>query len=227
MSESQNIIITGASKGIGFELTIHFLGLGHNVYAVSRSVDTLKELAVESANLSIIQLDITGDLSPLLVALEGVSVDHLINNAGYLVNKSISRLTDNDIRMQYEVNAIAPLRMVRELLPYFRQGASICNISSMGGVQGSAKFTGLSAYSSSKGAVTILTECLAEELNQYNIRCNGLALGAVQTEMLEQAFPEYKAPLSANEMASFIVDFVLHSSAFFNGKVLPVSESTP
>lgn len=227
MSTDQNIIVTGASKGIGYELTKRFLQFGHNVYAVSRSVDSLSELSKEFDNLVIVQLDITEELTPLINIVEKIKIHHLINNAGYLVNKSLNELTDEDIRFQYEVNAIAPLRLVRDLLPLFNSEATICNITSMGGVQGSMKFPGLSAYSSSKGALSILTECLAEELQDKKIKCNALALGAVQTEMLAQAFPGYKAPFSSEQMADYISKFVLESSKFYNGKILPVSSSTP
>ena len=86
---------------------------------------------------------------------------------------------------------------------------------------------GLSIYCSSKAALATLTECLAEEYNDQKMAFNYLALGAVQTEMLEEAFPEYRAPLSANEISEFIVHFSLHGHNYFNGKILPVSMSTP
>ena len=97
----------------------------------------------------------------------------------------------------------------------------------MGGIGGSSKFPGLAAYSSSKGAVNILTELLAEEYKETGPAFNTLALGAVQTEMLAQAFPGVQAPLSAMEMAEYIFKFSLEGQQFFNGKVLPVSSSTP
>ena len=97
----------------------------------------------------------------------------------------------------------------------------------MGGFQGSAKFAGLSAYSSSKAAVVGLTECLAEELKDKDIFVNCLAIGAVQTEMLSEAFPGYEAPVSPKQMAEYIFDFAIKGSQFYNGKILPVSSSTP
>ena len=97
----------------------------------------------------------------------------------------------------------------------------------MGGIQGSAKFAGLSAYSSSKGAVITLTELLAEEFKESGPSFNALALGAVQTEMLEEAFPGFKAPVSALEMAEYIQKFALLGHKYYNGKVLQVSNSTP
>ncbi len=227
MNDALNIIVTGASKGIGFELTKYFLKEGHNVYAVSRSIDQLKELKVSHSKLTIVQMDITKDLSIITSLLVNQKIHHLINNAGCLINKPITELSDEDIINQYKVNVIAPLRLTRDLLPFMEAGSAICNISSMGGVQGSAKFPGLSAYSSSKGALSILTECIAEELSDKGVRCNALALGAVQTEMLANAFPDYKAPFTPAEMANYIGGFVLKASRFYNGKVLPVSASTP
>jgi 3-oxoacyl-[acyl-carrier protein] reductase len=97
----------------------------------------------------------------------------------------------------------------------------------MGGIQGSAKFPGLSAYSSSKGAVLTLTELLAEEFKETGPSFNALALGAVQTEMLEEAFPGYKAPVSAIEMAEYVMNFALNGQKLYNGKILQVSSSTP
>lgn len=97
----------------------------------------------------------------------------------------------------------------------------------MGGIQGSMKFPGLAAYSSAKGAVITLSELLAEEYKNDGIAFNVLAIGAVQTEMLEEAFPGYKAPLSPNEMADYMFDFALTGNKFYNGKVLQVSSSTP
>ena len=103
----------------------------------------------------------------------------------------------------------------------------VVTISSMGGVQGSMKFAGLSAYSSSKGAVIAMTELWAEEFKESGPSFNVLALGAVQTEMLEEAFPGYKAPTTALEMATYIKDFALTGHTLYNGKLLQVSNSTP
>ena len=97
----------------------------------------------------------------------------------------------------------------------------------MGGVQGSAKFAGLAAYSSSKGALITLMELLAEEYKEKGISFNALALGAVQTEMLQEAFPGYRASVSAERMGQYIAEFALSGHELYNGKVLQVSNSTP
>jgi NAD(P)-dependent dehydrogenase (short-subunit alcohol dehydrogenase family) len=97
----------------------------------------------------------------------------------------------------------------------------------MGGFQGSDKFPGLSAYSVTKGTLSILTECLAVELQDKNIKVNCLCLGAVQTEMLNEAFPGLTAPVEASQMGTYISDFVINGHTFYNGKVLPVALQNP
>ena len=127
----------------------------------------------------------------------------------------------------YKVNVFGLAEITKQLIPFLRKGSHVVTISSMGGIQGSMKFPGLAAYSSAKAAVITLSEVLAEEYKEQQIAFNVLAIGAVQTEMLAEAFPEYKAPLSANEMATYIVDFALTGNQFYNGKTLQVSSSTP
>lgn len=155
------------------------------------------------------------------------TVDVLINNAGLLVKKEFLHLTDDDFDRAFDVNVKAVFKLTRSLLGYFNNPAHIVNISSMGGVQGSSKFPGLALYSAAKGAVAVMTEAMAEEFKPRGIRVNCLAFGAVQTEMLAEAFPGYKAPVSPEEMAVFLADFALNGHRFFNGKILPVSLATP
>lgn len=170
------------------------------------------------------------DFSSLLQNLQSFSkIDVLINNAGLLINKPFEALDMDDWRKMFEVNFFGVVRLVKTLLPKLKaaQGAHIVNIGSMGGFQGSSKFPGLSAYSASKAALANLSECLAGELAGEKIKSNCLCLGAVNTEMLSDAFPGYKAPLESHEMGQFIADFSLNGHQFFNGQVLPVTLSDP
>lgn len=153
--------------------------------------------------------------------------DILINNAGALVNKPFTELSLDDWRAQIDSNLISAVNITKQLLPHFNTNAHIVNISSMGGFQGSAKFPGLSAYSVSKGALSILTESLAVELKEYQVSVNALCIGAVHTEMFEQAFPGMEAPVSAEEMGAYIANFSLSGATFYNGKVLPVALEDP
>ncbi|MHB0753655.1 SDR family NAD(P)-dependent oxidoreductase [Polaribacter sp. M15] len=225
----KNVVITGTSRGIGFELAQLFANNNHNVLALSRNSKPLEE--VNHKNIKILSVDISDDN-----AVEKVSdfiknnwkkVDILINNAGKLINKPFTELTSDDFLEVYKVNVFGVAALTKNLIPFLQKGSHVVTISSMGGIQGSMKFAGLAAYSSAKGAVITLSELLAEEYKEQQIAFNVLALGAVQTEMLAEAFPDYKAPLSAKEMANYIFDFSLTGSQFYNGKVLQVSNSTP
>lgn len=223
----KTIVVTGASKGIGFELVRFLVSQGHVVYALSRDIKAL----VASEKLHPISLDLTDEESIIKFAEQlnsnQISIDALINNAGSLINQSFSTTTKNDFEAIYRVNVFGLASITRLLLPLISSKGHVVNISSMGGIGGSAKFPGLSAYSSSKGAVNILTELLAEEYKETGPFFNGLALGAVQTEMLAKAFPGFRAPLSAGEIAPYIAQFALTGHQFYNGKILPISSSTP
>jgi 3-oxoacyl-[acyl-carrier protein] reductase len=227
-----NIIITGTSRGIGFELAKQFASEPqNNVIALSRNIAPIKEIPAHQ-NLEYFSFDMlnTEDFFKLKKLVEDFfmgTINIIINNAGYLVNKQIDDITNEDFDRVFDINIKGPFRMIRDLLPYLPAGSHIVNITSMGGFQGSTKFPGLSIYSASKGALGILTECLAEELKPRKISVNALALAAVNTEMLKEAFPGYEAPLSAPLMAGFIKDFALNGHKVFNGKILPVSLSVP
>ncbi len=223
----KTIVVTGASKGIGLEIVRFLVAQGHIVYALSRDIKALGS----SEKLHPIGIDLTDEESLIKLAEQlssnQISIDALINNAGSLINQSFSTTTKNDFEAIYRVNVFGLASITRLLLPLISSKGHVVNISSMGGIGGSAKFPGLSAYSSSKGAVNILTELLAEEYKETGPFFNGLALGAVQTEMLAKAFPGFQAPLSAEEIAPYIAQFALTGQQFYNGKILPISSSTP
>lgn len=226
----KNIVITGTSRGIGFELVSIFSEMGHRVLALSRNKQPVVDKDLK--NVEAYGFDITSEDSLIRTAdfIErewDSKVDILINNAGALLNKPFAESRADDFRKVYEVNVLGVAELTRKLLPFMHSQSHVVNVSSMGGIQGSMKFPGLAAYSSSKGALLTLTEVLAEEFKESGPSFNALALGAVQTEMLEEAFPGYKAPVSAKEMAEYIADFSLKGHQFYNGKIMQVSNSTP
>ncbi|MFT5257223.1 MAG: 3-oxoacyl-[acyl-carrier protein] reductase [Arenicella sp.] len=225
----KNIIITGTSRGIGFELAKQFAENGHQVLALSRSTGPL--LAVNHKNITVLSVDISDgkDLNKVTDFIKNTwkKVDVLINNAGKLINKPFTELSSEDFLEVYKVNVFGVAEITKLMIPFLQKGSHVVTISSIGGIQGSLKFPGLAAYSSAKGAVITLSELLAEEYKEQQIAFNVLALGAVQTEMLEEAFPGYQAPLSAVEMADYIYNFSLTGNKFYNGKVLQVSSSNP
>jgi len=230
----KNIVITGASSGIGYATALSLSkNPDHRVYALARNSKALATLAAaaQQGNIIPITFDILSSklLESINAKLKSLDIDILINNAGHLVNKPFEETTDEEWQATFDVNLFGTLRIIRAALPVMgRVGRGhIINIGSMGGVQGSIKFPGLTAYSASKAAIANLTETLAQELANKNIAVNCLAFGAVQTEMLGKAFPNYKAPLTAAETGDFVGHFALTGATFFNGKIIPVSSSTP
>ena len=222
------MIITGTSRGMGYELALLFANAGHHVLAISRKIP---QTLIENPNITCLSVDLSvdADLQKVedFIGRTWKKVDVLIHNAGSLLNKPFELISAEEFENVYKVNVFGVANLTRICVPYLQSGSHVVTISSMGGIQGSMKFAGLAAYSSSKGAVITLSELLAEEYKEKGIAFNVLALGAVQTEMLEEAFPGYQAPISAQEMADYIFNFALTGNKYYNGKVLQVSSTTP
>jgi NAD(P)-dependent dehydrogenase (short-subunit alcohol dehydrogenase family) len=232
----KNIVITGASKGIGYATALRLAEQPqHRVWAIARSAEALETLRQEALqkngqdNLRPIVADVrdTQGIAQALAHLE--RIDILLNNAGFLEVKPFIDTLTEDWQQSFEVNFLAVVRLLQALYPQLRASgqAHVLNVGSMGGFQGSSKFAGLAAYSSAKAALANLSELLAEEWRPEGIAVNCLALGAVHTEMLATAFPGYQAPIDAATLADFMAYFACKGHLFFNGKVLPVALSTP
>lgn len=225
----KKVIITGTSRGIGFELAQQFAQQDFEVLALSRNDRPLKALG--SPNIKTLSVDLSNseDIQQVqhFIQEEWKDIDILIHNAGFLINKPFEELTKDDFLKVYDVNVFGVAELTQVCIPFLKNGSHVVTVSSMGGVQGSLKFPGLAAYSSAKGAVITLSELLSEEYKERGIAFNVLALGAVQTEMLEEAFPGYQAPVKAHEMADYILNFAKTGHRFYNGKVLSVSGSNP
>ncbi|MGB1313413.1 MAG: SDR family NAD(P)-dependent oxidoreductase [Bizionia paragorgiae] len=227
--KTKNIIITGTSRGIGFELVQLLAQQGHQVLALSRNYEAISKLDFSTVNAFAFDLSKPEDYEKVtrFVESEWGHVDVLINNAGALINKPFIETTMEEFEAVYKTNVFGVAQLTRTVLPFMKKEGHVVTISSMGGIQGSVKFPGLSAYSSSKGAVITLTELLAEEYKETGPSFNVLALGAVKTEMLAEAFPGLDVPTSALKMAKYIAEFSLSAQEYYNGKVLQVSNSTP
>ena len=225
----KTIIITGTSRGIGNQTALKLAQAGHKVLALSRQV---AQNLLGNENIHCLSVDLAKEtdlekVSKFLVDSSWTNVDALIHNAGAILLKPFAETSTDDFERIYKVNVFAVAALTRVALRYLNKGSHVVTISSMGGIQGSIKFPGLAAYSSSKGAVITLSELLAEEYRERGISFNVLALGSVQTEMLAEAFPGYEAPLSASDMAEYVVDFALTGQKFQNGRVVQVSSTTP
>jgi len=234
-----NILITGCSSGIGYQTVLAFARMGaHHITAISRSVEGLNQLkhdfqSLESnSTLDIISFDLSQNNYDYLISKLDYSIDNpldiLVNNAGYLVNSSFMETDIEDWKKIFDVNILASVKLIKALYPLFNRtlGSHIVNIGSMGGVQGTAKFEGLSAYSASKGAVNILTESLSVEFAKEHIHVNAINPGAVQTKMLEEAFPGFEAGISAQQMGAYIASFAINNKDVMNGRLVQASLSS-
>tara|TARA_B100001287_G_scaffold133628_1_gene112503 strand:- start:5607 stop:6296 length:690 start_codon:yes stop_codon:yes gene_type:complete len=228
---NKTIIIIGGSTGIGKALVEEAAKEPSNkVFAFARKDKLMKDNFYKLSNVSTHHLDLEffdeKKISDVITKIGPIDV--LINNAGYLVKNSFDKLSHQDFLKSYQINVIGIMQFVQAVITKMNvSGSHIVNISSMGGFQGSAKFPGLTAYSTSKAALCSFTELFAEEYKDSGIKMNCLCLGAVQTEMLEEAFPGFKAPHSPVEIASYIYTFAMTQGDFMNGKIIPVSQSTP
>ncbi|MCX7986927.1 MAG: SDR family oxidoreductase [Bacteroidales bacterium] len=225
-----NIIITGCSRGIGKELVKIFAKNNQNrIIGISRTPQISDNENIHYLSFDLMQIENQSEI--LFQKIQSIceSVDILINNAGLLVNKNFESVSYKEAYEMVYLNYIAPAWLIRLLLPLLKKSHKphVVNISSMGGFQGSSKYKGLAWYSSSKAAIASLTECLAIEFAEYNISTNCLALGAVNTEMLWEAFPGYQAPVEPDKIAMFIADFAQNAHHVMNGKIVPVALSNP
>ena len=233
----KNIIVTGCSRGIGFEIVTEFSKLENfKIFAISRNKNGLNKLNNLQCNENTEIFTISEDLScfssyqklfKFCVENSNGKFDGIIHNAGVLIKKNFLDINISDIQNSFNLNSFAPLLLTQKFIPTFNKNAHVLSISSMGGYQNSLKFPGLSIYSISKSTLNTMTQCLAEEYKETSFKFNSLALGAVQTDMLSKAFPDFNAPVSAKQMAKYIVNFYINGAQYFNGQIIPVSIANP
>lgn len=225
----KNIVITGTSRGIGYEMVKLFSEKGHRVIALSRNPEPVKNLDLK--NVSALSFDITNNQDQesvkTYISQNFEQVDILIHNAGKFLKNDFTKINLEALKEVYDTNVFGVYQLTQNLMPLMHKESHIIAISSMGGIQGSVKFPELTAYSSSKAAVINLIEVLAEEYKETGPIFNALALGSVETEMFKEAFPGMSAALQPQEMATYVAQFALTGHKVYNGKVLPVSNSTP
>ena len=222
------VCITGVSRGIGKALVLKYLAEGFRVLAVSRSLSAMSEFPLAEGLLKV-NADITTSEGREAISSNAEKVggiDLLIHNAGKLIHKPYIDITIDELREVYEVNVFAPFMLTQSLLPHMKK-CHVVSLSSVGGIENSVKFPGLSAYSSSKAALNCLSQMLAEEFKNTEHSFNCLALGSVQTEMFANAFPEFQASCTPDVMAEYIFDFAGSAHLVQNGKIISVSRSNP
>ncbi|MBP2617986.1 SDR family NAD(P)-dependent oxidoreductase [Chryseobacterium jejuense] len=183
--------VTGASKGLGFELVKKLLSEGFQVTATSRNVESLiSSIGEASENFLPLGVNITDNddiKSAIVKTVEYFGrIDVVVNNAGYGQIGTLEELTDEETRENYAVNVFGTLNVVRNAMPYLREQRSgnIFNISSVGGY--SANFPGWGIYCSTKFAVAGFTEALAEEVKDFGIHATVVYPGYFRTDFLHK-----------------------------------------
>lgn len=231
--ENRTVCITGCGRGLGYELVQSFLNeTEFHVVGITRKGDIIKkelQIAIEEGRLTIIEADINTDSGRDIIYKELKNLPelgYLIHNAGMLLFKPFGEISEKELRDIYSINVFAPFLLTQKLLPLMHSTHTI-SISSVGGVEGSMKFAGLSAYSSSKAALNCLTEMLSEEFKETGNVFNCLALGSVNTEMFAAAFPGARASSTTKDMADYIVSFAVKAPKIMRGKIISLSVSNP
>lgn len=183
--------VTGASKGLGFELVKKLLSEGFRVAATSRSVDSLiSSFGEASENFLPLGMDITDNSDVKSSVTKTVehfgNLDVIVNNAGYGQLGTLEELTDEEAKANFDVNVFGSLNVIRNAMPYLREQRSgnIFNISSIGGYAGN--FPGWGIYCSTKFAVAGFTEALAEEIRPFRVHATVVYPGYFRTDFLTQ-----------------------------------------
>lgn len=227
------ILVAGAGKGIGLACVnelLHSYPDG-NVLACSRNTDTLSKLSSENKKLISLSADLsnisTNSSKEIQSILSKYNLKGVIFTAGVLEKQNLDSITKTFFDSIYHNNVWSLVSLIQTISPYINKSTHIVTIGSMGGHTGTLKFAGMSTYSASKAALACLTECLAEELKAIGATANCLNIGAVSTDMMKTAFPDYNTEITPEKMARFIVNFTLYSKDLFNGRVIPVSSTIP
>mgnify|MGYP001177691633 FL=1 len=219
----KTILVSGSSSGIGLAICEEAKKMGHSVIGISRNINSqATELGIRSYSVDVTNQNQINELVNNLTS-ENITIDILINNAGLLIKDRFRDTTDNTFKKVYDVNVFGLANLTRALLPIINRHGQVINITSVGGLNTSKKFPGLSAYASSKGALITLTEVLAEEYRSRP-RFNCLALGSVKTKMLAEAFPGYEAKIMPDEMAKQILDFAFDENNKSNGEIITLDK---
>ncbi|CAH0054991.1 unnamed protein product [Clonostachys solani] len=217
MSAPSVWLITGASRGLGFETAKAALKAGHIVVAGRRgSKSTTQVTELESAGAKWIELDMMlSDIESIITKVEKEygHIDVLVNNAGYGVGGTVEdlRTSIQTIREVMEVNVMGPIRACRAVIPIMRQqgGGAIVNISSVSGI---ISYPGISAYSCTKHALEGFTESLSKEIEPFKIRTLLVEPGSMPTGFLDTALSAVNVPRSEPYLGT-IADMVLSAAA--------------
>jgi NAD(P)-dependent dehydrogenase (short-subunit alcohol dehydrogenase family) len=197
-------VVTGSSRGIGFETALLLARSGFHTYATMRNLEKSKSITeianTEKLPLQVVQLDVNDDISVknaidkiVGAAAENKRIDALVNNAGYGLVGAFEDLSVEEIKAQFETNLYGVIRVTQQVLPVMRKqnsGGTIVNVSLVGGRIGVPV---LSAYQSTKFALEGLSESMSYELEPFGIRVVIIEPGFIRTNIVNSSTSAQKA----------------------------------
>lgn len=226
----KNILVTGATRGIGRAITEKLLSEGYTVYGVYKeSGKQADELSSEHGDkIKLVQADLGNkeQIAELIEQLKEVQLDGIVNNAGVVYLTKWDELNFKEWDETLAVNLTAPLKLVHGLRSNLKDGSAVVNIAS---VDGFCAAYDTVAYAASKAGLISITKSLAAILGSKNIRVNAIAPGWVETEMTADSMPDESkelTPLKRNAKPEEIADvasFLLsEQSSFISGTTITV-----
>jgi len=215
------VLVTGANRGIGLELCHHLADRGDDVIAVCRTSNSW----LEQPGITIVDgIDVGDDavIKTLGERLKNQRIDILINNAGILTRETLDDLDFDRMRLQYEINALGPLRVTKALLPNLHAGAKVLILTSRVGSVGDNSSGGIYGYRMSKAAANMAGKNLAIDLLDRGIAVGILHPGMVATEMTGNS--GVTAEHSVSGLLKRIEELTLENTGTFwhaEGEILP------
>jgi NAD(P)-dependent dehydrogenase (short-subunit alcohol dehydrogenase family) len=191
MSTKRNVLITGASGGVGTALTRALDDAGWRVFAGVRSADAAAGVETLGGDVTAVQLDLTDDESirraaaTVTAEVGGEGLAGLVNNAGIIVQGPLELVPIHALRRQFEVNVIGQIAVTQAFLPLLRQGTG--TLVNMGAASGRVTVPMLGPISASKAALESLTDALRMELKHQGVGVTIIEPGAMETPIFEKS----------------------------------------
>ncbi len=241
----KTVLISGAAQGLGAAMARRFAEEGATVFAgdlkANAGNETVWEIREKGGAAFFLDLDVTSEQSwaeAMSVVLTRGQLDILINNAGINIREPIETMKAENFDAMLAVNVKGPFLGIKYAIPLLVKsgGGSIINISSVCGLLGHAYTT--EAYTTTKGAITLLTKSVAVRYAKYNIRCNSIHPSTVDTPLMRELFKDPakkqerldEVPLgrlaTETDVANAALFLASDEADFLNGVALPVDGGT-